>query len=131
MAWLEPVTLEGEHAALEPLVAGHEAELSAACADGRLWELWYTTVPRPEAMGAEIARRLALLYAFNTAELPEKATFSAFITNLIETEFLCEDENGLLHFDERLMTPLADAELVLSVEARQAIRRTAGAGVAR
>ncbi len=77
-----------------------------------------------------LARRLALLYAFNTAELPEKATFSAFITNLIEAEFLCEDENGLLHFDERLMTPLADAELVLSVEARQAIRRTAGAGVA-
>lgn len=63
MAWLEPVTLEGEHAALEPLVAGHEAELSAACADGRLWELWYTTVPRPEAMGAEIARRLALQQA--------------------------------------------------------------------
>jgi len=63
MAWLEPVTLEGEHAALEPLVAGHEAELAAACADGRLWELWYTTVPRPEAMGAEIAARLALQQA--------------------------------------------------------------------
>src|SRR5690606_34480274 len=63
MAWLEPVTLQGEHAALEPLVAAHEAELAAACADGRLWELWYTTVPRPEAMGAEIARRLALQQA--------------------------------------------------------------------
>lgn len=60
MAWLEPVTLAGEHAALEPLAAGHEQELAEACADGRLWELWYTTVPRPEAMGAEIARRLGL-----------------------------------------------------------------------
>ncbi len=63
MAWLEPVTLAGEHAMLEPLAETHEAELAAACADGRLWELWYTTVPRPEAMQAEIARRLSLQQA--------------------------------------------------------------------
>ncbi len=60
MAWLEPVTLVGEHATLEPLAPAHEPELAEACADGRLWELWYTTVARPEAMAAEIARRLAL-----------------------------------------------------------------------
>jgi glycerol-3-phosphate O-acyltransferase len=77
-----------------------------------------------------LAQRLSLLYEFNTPEFPEKATFSAFIANLIEAEFLREDDNGLLHFDERLMTPLAHSELVLSVEARQAIRRIAGAGVA-
>ncbi len=29
--------------------------------DGSLWELWYTSVPRPEEMAAEIDRRLALL----------------------------------------------------------------------
>ena len=58
MAWLEPVTLEGEHAALEPLVAGHEAELAAACADGRLWELWYTSAPQPDAVAADIATKL-------------------------------------------------------------------------
>ena len=63
MAWLEPVTLAGEHAMLEPLAETHEAELAAACADGRLWELWYTTVPDPAQMGAEIARRLALRQA--------------------------------------------------------------------
>jgi glycerol-3-phosphate O-acyltransferase len=78
-----------------------------------------------------LAQRLSLLYEFNTPEFPEKATFSAFIANLIEAEFLREDESGLLHFDERLMTPLAHSELVLSVEARQAIRRITGAGVAR
>jgi RimJ/RimL family protein N-acetyltransferase len=60
MAWLEPVTLAGEHASLEPLAPAHAAARAAACADGDLWALWYTTVPRPEEMGAEIERRLAL-----------------------------------------------------------------------
>jgi RimJ/RimL family protein N-acetyltransferase len=63
MAWLEPVTLAGEHATLVPLDPAHEAELAQACADGRLWELWYTSVPSPATMGAEIARRLALRQA--------------------------------------------------------------------
>ncbi|WP_313953431.1 glycerol-3-phosphate 1-O-acyltransferase PlsB [Accumulibacter sp.] len=75
-----------------------------------------------------LAQRLALLYDFNTPEIADKATFSVFIASLIEAEFLCEDEAGLLHFDERLMMPLSDAELVLSAAARQAIRRMAGAG---
>ncbi|MEN9315829.1 MAG: hypothetical protein RIS35_2222 [Pseudomonadota bacterium] len=60
MAWLEPVTLAGTHASLEPLSAAHAGELALACQDGRLWELWYTTVPAPEGMSAEIARRLGL-----------------------------------------------------------------------
>jgi len=76
-----------------------------------------------------LAQRLTLLYEFNTPEFPERATFAAFITNLVEADFLWQDETGLLHFDERLMTPLAHSELVLPVEARQAIRRIAGAGV--
>lgn len=76
-----------------------------------------------------LAQRLSLLYEFNTPEFPEKATFAAFIGNLIEGEFLHEAEEGLLHFDERLLTPLAHSELVLSVEARQAIRRMARAGM--
>ncbi|MEF8753596.1 MAG: glycerol-3-phosphate 1-O-acyltransferase PlsB [Accumulibacter sp.] len=75
-----------------------------------------------------LAQRLSLLYEFNTSELPEKATFSAFIGNLIEAEYLREDEDDRLCFDERLMTPLAHSELVLSPEARQAIRRIAGTG---
>ena len=76
-----------------------------------------------------LAQRLSALYEFNTPEFIEKATFSAFISNLIETEFLREDGSGLLHFDERLLTPLAHSELVLSVEARQAIQRMTRAGV--
>jgi len=78
-----------------------------------------------------LAQRLSLLYEFNTSELPDKATFSAFIANLIEAEYLREEENDRLCFDERLTTPLAHSELVLSLEARQAIRRIAGTGAPR
>ena len=60
MGWLEPVTLRGEHAILEPLGQGHGEDLKRATADGRLWELWYTAVPTVEGMAAEIERRLEL-----------------------------------------------------------------------
>ncbi len=58
MAFIEPVTLKGEHATLEPLAAGHEAGLARAAADGELWRLWYTTVSPPDKMGDYIARAL-------------------------------------------------------------------------
>lgn len=57
---VEPLTLVGEHARLEPLAAEHEAGLVDAVRDGDLWQLWYTAIPAPERMGAEIRRRLAL-----------------------------------------------------------------------
>ena len=57
--FLEPVRLTGDLVTLEPLSHDHHDGLVAAAADGELWELWYTSVPRPEAMRAEIDRRLA------------------------------------------------------------------------
>ncbi|HLU78351.1 MAG TPA: GNAT family protein [Burkholderiaceae bacterium] len=57
---IQPVTLNGEHVALQPLSFEHEAGLAAAVQDGALWELWFTSVPRPENMKAEIERRLRL-----------------------------------------------------------------------
>ena len=60
MSWPAPVELRGAHSALVPLAADHETALAAAARDGELWKLWYTNVPAPDAMGAEIARRLAL-----------------------------------------------------------------------
>jgi N-acetyltransferase len=60
MAWLEPVTLAGTHARLEPLSQDHRDGLVAAVEDGELWKLWYTSIPAPEKMQAEIERRLAL-----------------------------------------------------------------------
>lgn len=55
-----PITLQGRHALLEPLSLAHEQEAMAAVQDGHLWELWYTFIPEPKAMRAEIERRLAL-----------------------------------------------------------------------
>jgi len=60
MPFVQPVTLTGRHATLEPLSPDHANGLREAAADGDLWKLWYTSVPKPEAMEAEIARRLDL-----------------------------------------------------------------------
>ncbi len=61
MAFLQPVTLKGRHASLMPLSLQHLAGLQDAARDGELWKLWYTAVPSPEGMAAEIERRLGLL----------------------------------------------------------------------
>ena len=58
--WPETVTLRGSHAALVPLDASQASGLAAAARDGELWRLWYTSVPHPDGMQAEIERRLAL-----------------------------------------------------------------------
>lgn len=55
-----PVTLTGPHARLEPLAPAHHDGLVEAARDGELWRLWYTSVPAPERMAAEIERRLGL-----------------------------------------------------------------------
>ena len=57
---LQPVTLSGRHVRLVPLQADHDAALRAAAADGELWRLWCASVPEPDGMAAEIARRLEL-----------------------------------------------------------------------
>jgi len=62
-AFTEPVTLSGRHAALEPLAFDHHAGLVAAVRDGELWKLWYTAIPSPISMRAEIERRLSLQQA--------------------------------------------------------------------
>ena len=60
MPWPEPVTLSGTHASLVPLEMSHATALSEAVRDGDLWKLWYTSIPSPERMTAEIERRLGL-----------------------------------------------------------------------
>jgi RimJ/RimL family protein N-acetyltransferase len=59
MITVQPVTLERDGISLEPLNSDHESALVSAASDGRLWELWFTTVPFPEAMAAYIATALA------------------------------------------------------------------------
>lgn len=60
MSWPAPLTLRGKHATLEPLLREHAEGLADAVRDGELWTLWYTSIPKPEGMAAEIERRLAL-----------------------------------------------------------------------
>lgn len=56
----QPITLSGQYARLEPLSLAHEPDLIEATNDGELWRHWYTSVPAPDRVQAEISRRLAL-----------------------------------------------------------------------
>jgi RimJ/RimL family protein N-acetyltransferase len=54
------VTLLGRRVELTPLLRDHADPLAEAVRDGELWRIWYTAIPSPEAMEAEINRRLGL-----------------------------------------------------------------------
>jgi len=60
MSFTQDTTLRGQHASLVPLTAVHHDDLVEAVRDGELWKLWYTAIPTPEGMAAEIERRLGL-----------------------------------------------------------------------
>jgi RimJ/RimL family protein N-acetyltransferase len=47
MIYPKPVTLEGHGVRLEPMSREHEKGLAEAAQDGKLWELWVTSVPAP------------------------------------------------------------------------------------
>ena len=59
MITFAPITLEARGIRLEPLLPEHEQALSAAAADGELWNLWVTFVPGPEETKDYIADALA------------------------------------------------------------------------
>jgi RimJ/RimL family protein N-acetyltransferase len=60
MSFTTDVTLTGQHVRLVPLRPEHHNDLVEATCDGELWKLWYTAIPSPEGMAAEIQRRLGL-----------------------------------------------------------------------
>jgi RimJ/RimL family protein N-acetyltransferase len=60
MPLCHPITLTGQHACLVPLSQTHHDDLVEAVCDGELWRLWYTAIPDPDGMRAEIQRRLDL-----------------------------------------------------------------------
>jgi RimJ/RimL family protein N-acetyltransferase len=59
----KPITLEGHGVRLEPLSREHHDGLAAAASDGKLWELWFTSVPEPEQTHAYISGAQAGLEA--------------------------------------------------------------------
>lgn len=60
MSWPLPVTLTGTYATLAPLSREHGPDLAEAAAEDDLWKTWYTSIPKPGAVPAEIDRRLDL-----------------------------------------------------------------------
>jgi N-acetyltransferase len=58
MIQLQPVVLEGQGIRLEPLRDDHRDALIAAATDGRLWELWYVSVPTPDEAATYVADAL-------------------------------------------------------------------------
>ncbi|MBO0331190.1 GNAT family N-acetyltransferase [[Muricauda] lutisoli] len=49
-SWLRPIQLEGELVKLVPLQKSQKVDLVFAASDGKLWELWYTSVPSPKTI---------------------------------------------------------------------------------
>ena len=59
--WPAPITLSDTAVTLAPLSQDHAVDLIEAAADGELWKLWYTMIPAPDGVKAEIDRRLCLM----------------------------------------------------------------------
>jgi hypothetical protein len=55
---VSPATLEGHGVRLEPLSKDHEKGLIEAAKDGKLWELFFTSVPQPEQVSSYISQAL-------------------------------------------------------------------------
>ena len=86
---LAPVTLTGDLVTLSPLAVGDADTLAAAARDGRLWELWYTTVPAPGGMAEDVARRLAEQDAGTTVPFTVRRTDTGAVigaTNYLNVE---------------------------------------------
>ena len=60
MVWPKPITLSLHNVRLEPLSKDHLDDLIVAVKDGKLYNHWYTSIPEPKDMNAEINRRLDL-----------------------------------------------------------------------
>ena len=56
----QPITLSLHNVKLEPLSKDHLDDLIIAVEDGKLYNHWYTSIPEPKDMDAEISRRLDL-----------------------------------------------------------------------
>ena len=65
MRFIEPVTLRGRFATLEPLAAEHAPALARAAADGDLWRLWYTSIAPPDRMAEYVAAALDMRERFD------------------------------------------------------------------
>ena len=66
--WIQPVTLTGDYAILEPLALDHLNGIKEAVKDGELWKLWFTSIPSQES--AEDYIKTALDMRENAGAMP-------------------------------------------------------------
>jgi RimJ/RimL family protein N-acetyltransferase len=59
MIHIQSIALEGHGVRLEPMTYEHQDALVSAASDGKLWELWFTTIPEPKGMRGYIDEALA------------------------------------------------------------------------
>ena len=107
MSWLAPVTLTGTHASLVPLAPEHAQALGEASNEDELWRVWYTNVPSPDGMAAEIERRLghSLAVHADLARLDHNLGVPAGLDEALEFEELIEaDRFGGGHLGARART---------------------------
>ena len=56
--WLSDIILKGDIVRLELLKTSHGKALIEAASDGKLWELWYTSIPSPNTINSYIDQAL-------------------------------------------------------------------------
>lgn len=57
-SWLKKTTLKGTNLSLVPLSLEHKSGLLNAATDGKLWELWFTSVPSSESIDSYLESAL-------------------------------------------------------------------------
>lgn len=67
MRFSDTPVLNGRAVSLQPLSVNHAVDLEQASAAGDLYKTWYTMIPSPGEVQAEIERRLALQHAGSMA----------------------------------------------------------------
>ncbi len=58
--WATTGAMQGKYVSLEPLSLEHVTGLQEAARDGELWNLWFTSVPKPEDAQQYVEQALAL-----------------------------------------------------------------------
>lgn len=84
---LSPISLSGTFVELEPLAPEHCDGLIDAVSDGDIWRLWYTGVPSPEEMAAEIEHRIGLLTTGDSIPFAVREKASGRLVGM--TSYLC------------------------------------------
>ena len=56
--WFDTIQLEGQKVKLIPMLETHKSALLKAVADGKLWELWFTSAPSVDTIDSYVEKAL-------------------------------------------------------------------------